>query len=333
MAAEMLAEPANTPVAIPVAGPMVATVGVSELHVAAMVTSWRLPSEKVPVAVSCWLVATPTVTGLGAIAMDSTTAGVTVSVVFPDTDPNVAVITLGPITNALASPVVGFTVALTGVPDDQATLLVKLVIVVIVLLSANVPVAVNCWDKPTGKLSVLGVTVRDIKVALTDNGTLPEIDPMVAEIVAEPSAAPVRSPVVGPIVATAGVSEVQVATVVTFWVLPSEKVPAAISCWVTPTPTVAGSGVIAIDSTTAGVTVNVVLPDTDPDVAVTTLEPIATALASPEAALMVALAGVPDVQATVLVRSAVLVSENVPVAVNCCVRPLGIPAELGVTLM
>jgi hypothetical protein len=156
---------------------------------------------------------------------------------------------------------------------------------------------------------------------------------MVAQIVAEPADTPIARPVVGRIVATIGVSELQVAAVVTFCVVPSEYVPVAVSCVVIPATTVAGLGVIAIDSNIAGVTVRVVFPDTDPDVAVITDEPTVNALASPELALTVAIVGVPEVQLTLLVKLAVLVSENVPIAVNCCVSPSGTLGALGPTAM
>jgi hypothetical protein len=74
-----------------------------------------------------------------------------------------------------------------------------------------------------------------------------------------------------------------------------------------------------MDVNIADVTFNVVLPDTDPEVAVTTVEPTLKAFASPEFALTVAVAGVPEVQVTLLVKSDVLASLNVPVALNCCV--------------
>jgi hypothetical protein len=105
----------------------------------------------------------------------------------------------------------------------------------------------------------------------------------------------------------------------------------AVSCSVDPGPIVMGLGVIVIDCKAAGVAVSVVLPDTAPDVAVITVEPTANALARPELAFTVATAGVPEVQVTLLVKSAVLVSENVPVAVNCCVTPSGMLGMLGVT--
>jgi ketopantoate reductase len=86
-----------------------------------------------------------------------------------------------------------------------------------------------------------------------------------------------------------------------------------------------------IDSKTAAVTSSAALPDTDPSVAVMALEPTATAVASPEEALIVATAGVSEAQATFAVKSAVLVSLKVPVAVNCCVNPLAMLGAAGVT--
>jgi len=91
-------------------------------------------------------------------------------------------------------------------------------------------------------------------------------------------------------------------------------------------PEKAGLGEIEIDSTTAGVTINVELPDTDPDVAVMIVEPMVTEVASPEVAFTVAMVAVPEDQVALVVRSAVLVSLNVPVAVNSCVSPF---ARLG----
>ena len=73
-----------------------------------------------------------------------------------------------------------------------------------------------------------------------------------------------------------------------------------------------------IDSRIAGLTVRVVVPDTEPEAAATTVEPVLKEVVSPDA-FTVATAGVPDVQLTILVKSAVLVSLKVPVALNCCV--------------
>ena len=96
-------------------------------------------------------------------------------------------------------------------------------------------------------------------------------------------------------------------------------------------PENAGLGEIEIDCAAPCVTVNVELPDTDPDVAVMIVEPGATDVASPEVAFTVAMARVPEDQVALVVRSAVLASLNVPVAVNCCVSPFAMWGLDGVT--
>ena len=87
-----------------------------------------------------------------------------------------------------------------------------------------------------------------------------------------------------------------------------------------------------IDWSVAAVTVSAVEPTTDPDVALMVLVPTATAVAIPPAA-MVAVAVVPEAQVTEAVRFCVLLSLYVPVAVNCCVRPLAIDGLVGITVI
>jgi len=67
--------------------------------------------------------------------------------------------------------------------------------------------------------------------------------------------------------------------------------------------------VITIDSSIAGVTSSVALPDTDPDLAVIVADPTANASASPELELIVPTVGVAEVQLTLAVKSAVVLSE------------------------
>lgn len=70
----------------------------------------------------------------------------------------------------------------------------------------------------------------------------------------------------------------------------------------------------------AAVTVNVVLPEISPDVAVIVVMPAATEVASPlkpAALLIVAVAGTEEVQVTDVVRSCVGPAVYVPVATNC----------------
>ena len=80
------------------------------------------------------------------------------------------------------------------------------------------------------------------------------------------------------------------------------------------------TGVTVIATSAAGVTVNVVLPEISPDVAVTVVMPAATDVASPlkpTALLMVATVGTEEVQVTDNVRSCVGPAVYVPVAINC----------------
>ena len=85
-----------------------------------------------------------------------------------------------------------------------------------------------------------------------------------------------------------------------------------------------------IDCNVAVVTVSTVEPTTDPDVAVIVLLPGANVEANPPA-LIVAVAVVPETHVTEAVRFCVLLSLYVPIAVNCCVRPLAIDGLAGVT--
>ena len=89
--------------------------------------------------------------------------------------------------------------------------------------------------------------------------------------------------------------------------LPSLKVPVAANCCVTPSGSVGIAGVTAIETSVAAVTVTVVEPLIDPEVAVTVALPIVTLLATPRlftvATLEFALA-----HAAVAVRSRVLPS-------------------------
>src|ERR1700675_154692 len=90
------------------------------------------------------------------------------------------------------------------------------------------------------------------------------------------------------------------------------------------------AGVTAIDDSVAAVTVNVVDPTTAPLVALIVDVPTFTAVANP-AALIVAVAVVPDAHVTLAVKFCVELSLNVPVAVNCCELPAATLGFAGVT--
>jgi len=98
------------------------------------------------------------------------------------------------------------------------------------------------------------------------------------------------------------------------------------------TATEAGFGVTAIDANE--ITLSVTAGDVTPLFeAVICVVPAATPVARPVLEI-VAVPGVPDVQVTVELMSAVVLSLKVPVAVNCCVAPTLIDAGVaGVTAM
>jgi hypothetical protein len=95
-------------------------------------------------------------------------------------------------------------------------------------------------------------------------------------------------------------------------------------------------GVTVMDTSVAEVTVSAVDPDVLPDVAVIVAEPAATEVASPlEPAelLTAATAAAEELQITDVVRSCVVLSENVPVAIKCWFVPLTMPGLVGVIAM
>jgi hypothetical protein len=100
-------------------------------------------------------------------------------------------------------------------------------------------------------------------------------------------------------------------------VLLSVNVPTAVNCCVNPFAIEEFVGVTAMETSAGAVTLKLTgLLATPPDVAVRLDAPTARAVARPEA-LTVATAVFEEFQVAVLVRFCVLLSVNVPVAVNC----------------
>ena len=318
------------PTAAPVARPVVLIVAVAvvpELHVTVLVRFCVVPSLKVPVAVNCCV--TPlAIDGLaGVTAIDCSVAAVTVRTVEPLMDEDVAVIVEVPTPAPLARPD-ALIVAVVVVPDDHVTVLVRFCVVP----SLNVPVAVNCCVAPLAIDGLAGVTVIDCNVAaVTDSKVEPLIDDDVAVIVEVPTPAPVARPA-ALIVAVVVVPDDHVTVLVRFCVVPSLNVPVAVNCCVAPLAIDGFAGVTAIDCSVAAVTVSKVEPLIAPDVALIVEVPTPAPVARP-AALMVAVAVVPEDQVTLDVRFCVVPSLNVPVAMNCCVAPLAIDGFAGVTVI
>src|SRR5258708_6122703 len=149
-----------------------------------------------------------------------------------------------------------------------------------VLLSLNVPVAVNCCVLPLLIDGFAGVTAIDTSVGgVTVSTVEPVIAPLVAEIVDVPAPTPVARPV-ALIVATVVVPEAHTALLSTC-VLLSLNVPGAVNCSVLPLLIDGFAGNTLIATSLAGVTVSPVEPTILPLVAEIVEGPAATAVAKP----------------------------------------------------
>lgn len=110
----------------------------------------------------------------------------------------------------------------------------------------------------------------------------------------------------------------------------------AVNCCVVPGAMLGLVGFTAMDTSVAEVTVSEVVPDMLPEVAVIVVEPGATEVDNPlepPALLMAAIAAIEELHVTVVVRSCVVLSENVPVATNCWSEPMTMLGLVGVIAM
>jgi hypothetical protein len=219
-------------------------------------------------------------------------------------------------------------VATEVVPDTHVAWLVRFC----VLVSEYVPVAVNCSLVPLAIDGPTGVTAIDTSVAaatVSVSGGL--VTPLNAAVICDvPTPMPVAKPA-ELIVATPVVPDTHVACVVRFCVLVSEYVPVAVNCCVSPLAIDGLTGVTAIDTSVAAVTVNVSAGLVTPFSAAVICDVPTPAPVAMPAEVIVATDAVADTQLAWLVRSCVLVSVYVPVAVNCFVVPLAIDGLTGVT--
>mgnify|MGYP001573491007 CR=1 FL=1 len=163
---------------------------------------------------------------------------------------------------------------------------------------------------------MVGVTWIDTSVAAdTVRMVLLATDPSVAVIVAVPAATEVASPLEPAALLTVAIAEsdeLQVTVAVRSWVEPSEYMPVAVNCRDAAGAILGLLGVTWIEESVAEDTVSVVLPKTDPRVAVIEAEPAATGVASPlepAALLIVANAVFDELQVTDAVKSWVELSE------------------------
>ncbi len=170
-------------------------------------------------------------------------------------------------------------------------------------------------------LGLVGVTARETRVAgVTVSVVDADIEPEAAMIVEVPAATAVANPE-ALTAATPELDELQVTVADRSWVVLSEKVPVAVNCSVVPFAVLGMGGVIARETSVAGVTVSSVEPEIPPNVALIVVLPIALPLACPGlyitdeseetavASTIVATAGSDEVHVTSAVRSFVVLSE------------------------
>src|SRR5258707_6046050 len=174
-----------------------------------------------PSAVNC-CVAPLLIDGFGGVtAIDAGVGGLTVSTVEPVIAPLVAEIVDVPAPTPVARPV-ALIVATVVVPDAHTALLSTCV-----LLSLNVPVAVNCCLLPLLLDGFAGVTAIDISVGgVTVSTVEPVIVPLVADIVDVPAPTPVARPV-ALIVATVVVPDAHTTLHVSSPLTPLNRLPSA----------------------------------------------------------------------------------------------------------
>jgi hypothetical protein len=322
-----LAEIVALPTATPIASPEPATLAIplaDELQVTEFVRSWELPSLKTPLAVNCWVVPAAMDADPGRTLIETSVAAVTFSVVEPETPPELAVIIVlpAPVPEASPEPLM---VATETTVEVQFTL-----VNTCELPSLKVPVAMNCCPAPSTMVGANGVTVIDASVAaVTPRLAEPVIEPEVATTLAVPLACPVAMPEALTLTTPAG-DTLQATAFVKSCVLPSVNVPIADRCSLAPIAMDELAGITVSETRAAGVTARLAEPVTAPKVAVMLVVPAATVLAAP-AEVTVATAVADDVQLTELVRSLLLPSLYLPVAVNCCPRPNATDALAGET--
>ena len=137
--------------------------------------------------------------------MEDRVAEVTVRIILPDINPEVAVMVAGPCAMAVARPL-----PLTVTEEVLDELQMTWVVISKLVPSEYAPEAANCWVIPAGMLGLAGVTDMEDRVAeFTVRVIPPDLDPKVARIAVAPAATAVARPLLFT-VATTGFDELQV---------------------------------------------------------------------------------------------------------------------------
>ena len=252
-------------------------------------------------------------------------AATTVSVIEPSTGLSLASIVVDPIPVPVARPFDPAVLLIVATVEDEE-LHVTEVVRSWVLLSEYVPVALKCSITPFVIVGLAGVTLSEVRVDDTVSIVDPEIPFRAAWIVAFPGPTLVANPfrpTVLLIVATVEGEELHVTALVRSCVLLSVYVPVALNCSVAPCVIVGFAGV-TLSEVRVDDTVSIVDPEIPFRAAWIVAFPGPTLVANPfrpTVLLIVATVEGEELHVTALVRSCVLLSEYVPVALNCWFEP------------
>lgn len=288
----MAAVPGSSPVAcpfVPGAVLMVATDAGEEVHETDVVRFCVLPSAKVPMATKATSVCAGMLAVCGVTCIDVKGEPSTSTAQSALSAPSCAVTVAFPGDRAVTTPP-PVTLATPGADDVQVTAAVM----TWVLPSLNVPVATAFMDVVGASTAVDGVTEIEVSVTeLTFSGALPVTPLKVAEMLAVPG--PIAVAVLpAMMVATAGLSEAQVQSLVMSCVVSSLNLPVAPKVSLVPGWIVRPEGVTEMDTIVAFETCNVVEPLIEPTVAAMVVLPGVRALARPP--LIVATAVLDELQ-------------------------------------
>ena len=197
----------------------------------------------------------------------------------PDKPPNVAIIVVFPPKGVLTARPFEFAALEIMATEESDEAQETKLLIFCVEPSEKKPVAINCCVVFAPIVEFDGVTVMAVNVAVdTVRLVLSAIIPQVAIIVvlAPPGGKPVANPAVFgtlDIVATFISVELQVTKLVIFWVDASEKIPVAINCCVVSKAMVGFCGDIAREVNVAVVTLKLVAPEIEPNIAVMVVLP------------------------------------------------------------
>jgi hypothetical protein len=215
--AEIFVVPILTPVAKPLTV-IEAMAVMDDFQVTTSVTSCKLPSEKLPMALNCCVRPNGMLGVAGVTAIAVIVAEVTVRVVDPKIVPELAEIVVFPAATAFASPWVG-TLALMVAAAVLEELHVTLPVRFWMLPSLYVPVAMNCCVVPGAMAGFAGVTAIELRTTFTVRLSVPVMPPTFALMMQEPVVFAVTIPPAAT-VATLALDELHTAVPVRSCVLP-----------------------------------------------------------------------------------------------------------------